>query len=131
VEIDGIQTASFSEVSIGATATDVIDYREGTDPTHVRKLMGLTKYGNIMLKRGFTTSMDLYNWYKQILQGQLRGNRKNVLIIVSDEAGADEVRFAVSEAWPVNYYGSDLNAKGNEVFIETLELANEGIERIS
>jgi phage tail-like protein len=131
VEIDGIQTASFSEVTIGATATDVIDYREGTDPTHVRKLMGLTKYGNIMLKRGFTTSMDLYNWYKQIRQGQLRGNRKNVLIIVSDEAGADEVRFAVSEAWPVKYYGSDLNAKGDEVFIETLELANEGIERIS
>jgi phage tail-like protein len=131
VEIDGIQTAGFSEVAIGATATDVIDYREGTDLTHVRKLLGLTKYGNIMLKRGFTTSMELYNWYKQILQGQLSGNRKNVVIVVSDETGADEVRFVVSAAWPVKYHVSDLNAKGNEVFIETLELVNEGIERIT
>jgi phage tail-like protein len=131
VEIDGIQTAGFSEVAIGATATEVIEYREGTDPTHVRKLLGLTKYGNIMLKRGFTTSLELYNWHKQILQGQLSGNRKNVVIVVSDETGADEVRFVVSAAWPVKYYGSDLNAKGNEVFIEALELVNEGIERVS
>jgi phage tail-like protein len=131
VEIDGIQTASFSEVAIGATTTDVIDYREGTDPTHVHKLPGLTKYGNITLKRGLTTSMELYDWYKQIVQGQLSGNRKNVVIVVADEAGADKARFVISAAWPVKYDWSDLNAKGNEVVIETLELVNEGIERVS
>ena len=47
VEIDGIAAAAFSEVEIGETATDVIDYREGTDPMHVRKLPGLTRFGNI------------------------------------------------------------------------------------
>jgi phage tail-like protein len=131
VEIDGIQTVSFSEVAIGATTTEVIGYREGTEPTHVRKLPGITKYGNVTLKRGVTTSMDLYNWYKQIEQGQISGNRKKVVIVVADDTGADKVRFVISEAWPVKYAGTELNANGNEVFIETLELVNEGIERVS
>ena len=129
VEIDGIQTAGFSEVYIGATTVDVIDYREGTDPTQVRRLPGLTKYGNITLKRGFTNSLELYQWHRQIVSGQVV--RKNVAIVVADESGADRARFQVSEAWPVKYDPSDLNGKGNEVLIELMELANEGIERVS
>jgi phage tail-like protein len=49
---------------------------------------------------------------------------------VQDEAGQDQTRFVVSNAWPVNYEASSLNARANEVIIETLELANEGIERV-
>ena len=52
-------------------------------------------------------------------------------IVVLGEAGEDRARFVVSNAWPTKYDPSDLNAKGNEVFIECLELANEGIERVS
>jgi phage tail-like protein len=131
LEIDGIQTAGFSEVETLATTTDVIEYREGTDPAHPRKLSGLTKYGNITLKRGLTTSLELYQWHRQIVSGPLTGNRKLVVIVVQDESGADQGRFVVREAWPVKYAVSDLNAKGNEVLIELLELANEGIERVS
>jgi phage tail-like protein len=131
LEIDGIQAAAFSEVAIAETTTEAIDYREGTDPMHVRKLSGLTKFGNITLKRGITDSLEIYNWHKQILEGQIQTNRKQVSIIVVDEAGADKARFVVSEAWPTKYDPSDLNAKGNEVFIELLELVNEGIERVA
>jgi phage tail-like protein len=131
VEIEGVVTAGFSEVQIGATTTDVIDYREGTDPPYVRKLSGLTKFGNITLKRGMTASLDLFHWHRQIVNGQLASSRRNVIIIVQDESGADQARFVVSEAWPVKYDPSNLNGKGNEVFIELLELANEGIERVN
>lgn len=131
LEIDGIQTAGFSEVAIGETITDVIDYREGTDPARVRKLSGLTRYGNVTLKHGVTLSLDLFNWHWQIVNGQLGANRKTVAIIVQDEAGADGARFVVSDAWPAKYVVGDLNARGNDVFIETLELANEGIERVA
>lgn len=131
LEIDGLQTAGFSAVSIDPTATDVIDYREGTDPSHVRKLSGLTRYGNVTLKRGVTTSLELYNWHKQIVSGQLATARKQVAIVVQDEAGADVARYVVSEAWPIKYDPGDLNATGNDVFIETLELANEGVERVA
>lgn len=129
LEIDQITQGYFSEVNIGDSSTDPIDYREGTDPTHVRKLSGLTKYGNITLKWGVTDSVELYEWHKAVVAAGALDNRKTVKIVVIDEAGADKASFLVSEAWPTKYDPSDLNAKGNEVFIELLELVNEGIER--
>jgi len=130
LEIDNIQVAGFSEVAIGATTTDVIDYREGTDPPHVRKLSGLTKYGNITLKRGLTNSRELFDWHRLVVTGQLAGVRRNVVIVVQDEGGTDVARFVVNDAWPSKYDPSDLNAKGNDVVVELLELVNEGIERV-
>lgn len=130
LEIDGIASAGFSEVAIGPTTTELIEYREGTDPTHVRKLPGLTKYGNVTLKRGVTNSLDLVNWHRQIVDGQIANNRKNVAIIVQDEAGNDKARYEITDAWPVKYDPGDLNGTGHDVFIETLELVNEGIQRV-
>ena len=129
LEIGGISEAHFSEVTGFDITTDAIDYREGDEPTHVRKLPGLTKYGNVTLKRGITDSMDLYNWYKDIVAGKI--HRETVAIVVIDEAGADKARFQITEAWPSKYDPMDLNAKGNDVSIETLELANEGVERVA
>lgn len=134
LEIDNITQAGFSDVAIAETAIDAVDYREGTDPPHVRKLSGLTKYGNITLKWGLTVggaALDLFKWHADISAGLLKERRKTVAIVVQDEAGVDAARFVISEAWPVKYDPSDLNAKGNEVIIELLELANEGIERVA
>jgi phage tail-like protein len=130
VEIDGIASAGFSEAVIGETVTEAIDYREGNEPTRVRKLPGLHKFANVTLKRGMTASMDLYNWHKQILDGDIGSARRNVAIVVIDQSGMDAARFHIHDAWPVKYQAGDLIAKGNEVLIETLELANEGIERV-
>jgi len=129
VEIDGVAEAAFSEVAIGETTTEAIEYREGNEPNHVRKLPGMTKYGNITLKRGVTDSQVIYQWHKDIVDGKIGEKRKSITIVVIDEAGKDKARFVVSECWPTKYDPSDLNGKGNEVFIELLELVNEGIER--
>jgi phage tail-like protein len=129
VEIDGVAEAAFSEVAIGDTSTEAIDYREGNEPNHVRKLPGMTKYGNITLKRGVTDSQVIYQWHKDIVDGKIGDKRKSITIVVIDEAGKDKARFVVSECWPTKYDPSDLNGKGNEVLIELLELVNEGIER--
>ena len=131
VEIDGLAAAGFSDVSIGEMATDIIEYREGNEPTRVRKLPGLRKFGHVTLKRGMTASMELYNWHKQIMDGAIGAARRNVAITVLDQSGADAARFIVQDAWPVKYQPGDLNGKGNEVLIEFLELANEGIERVA
>lgn len=128
VEIDGIQQAGFSEAVIGECTTEAIDYREGSEPNIVRKLPGLTRFGNITLKSGVTTSLELFNWHKQFADG--KAARKNVVIIVSDEAGNDRARFVAQWAWPVKYQVGNLNGMANEVFVELLELTNEGIERV-
>lgn len=129
LEIDGIQQAGFSEVSGFDITVDPIDYREGTDPTHVRKLTGLTKYGNVTLKWGVTTSLELYNWHRQIVDGDIV--RKNITIVSVNEIGDDVNRWEVVDAWPSKYDPMDFNAKGNDVGIEMLELANEGVKRVS
>jgi len=134
LEIDSIAQAGFSEVTIPDTTIDVVDYREGNQDVFVQKLSGLTKFGNVTLKWGMTfggsASLALYKWHSDISAGLIRDNRKTVVIVVQDEAGTDAARFTIENAWPTKYDPSDLNAKGNEVIIETLELANEGIRRI-
>jgi phage tail-like protein len=134
LEIDSIAQAGFSEVMIAETTIDAVDYREGNEPPHVRKLSGLTKYGNITLKWGLTVggaALDLFKWHNEISAGQIKEKRRKVVIVVQDEAGSDAARFVITDAWPIKYDPSDLNAKGNEVMIELLELANEGIERVA
>src|SRR5690242_14896620 len=91
LEIGGLAVAGFSEVTIGAMSTDVIEYREGNEPAHVRKLSGLRKFANIVMKRGVTSSMELYDWYKLVLQGQTANARRPVSIVVADDTGADQV----------------------------------------
>ena len=128
LEIDGIQQAGFSEVSGFDSATEAVDYREGNEPTHVRKLPGLTKYGNVTLKWGATDSLELFAWRQQIVDGEIV--RKSVAVVVVDEAGQDKARFEIADAWPSKYDPVKLNAKSNEVAIETLELVNEGVKRV-
>jgi phage tail-like protein len=128
VEIDGITQGGFSEVTGSESTVAAVDYREGTDPMHVRKLPGLVAYTNVTLKWGVTDNDELYRWYKDTRDGIVV--RKTVNIVVQDESGADAAIFEILEAWPIKYDFGDLNAKGNEAFVETLELANEGINRI-
>ena len=133
LEIDSITQAGFNEVAIADTTIDVVEYREGSDPPHMRKLSGLTKYGNVTLKWGLTVganALDLFKWHSDVSAGQVKEKRKKVVVVVQDEAGVDAARFVVTDAWPMKYHSSDLSGKGNEVIIELLELANEGIERV-
>jgi len=132
LEINGIEQAGFAEVMIGDLSNDPIEYREGDEPTTVRKLNGLSKYGNITLKWGITDSMELADWHHLVVDDQtpLASARRTVVIRVQSEAGEEKAAFEIVKAWPCKYNPSDFNAKGNEVAIDTLELCNEGIRRI-
>jgi len=131
LEIDSVQQAAFSEASGFDIAVDVIEYREGNEPATPRKLSGLTKYGNVSLKWGTTDSTELYDWIQQVVDGDIDTARKDVAIVVLDEAGEDKARYEIAEAWPSKYDPMDLNAKGNDVSIESLELTNEGVRRVA
>ncbi len=109
------------------TTIDVTEYREGGENTTPRKLPGQTKYSNIVLKWGLTDDRELYDWMLQTVQGDIQ--RKNGSIVVLDSAGNEVVRWNFRNAWPAKWDGPDFTAKGNDVAIETLELAHEGVER--
>jgi phage tail-like protein len=131
VEIDGISQGSFSEATIPDISQDPIEYREGNESPTMRKIPGLVKYGNVTLKWGITDSMDLYNWRKLVEQGKTKDARKNMAIVLLDEEGNPSARWEFSQAWPSKYDAPDLNAKGTDIAIETLEIVHEGFKRVS
>ena len=129
VEIQGIAKANFAEVSGLTVEIAAIEYREGGENSlTVRKLAGLAKYSNITLKRGFTADLSLWKWIKGVLDGN--AVRAAVTITLLNDQRQPVVRWNVREAWPCKYEGPDLNAKGNAIAIETLELCHEGFERV-
>jgi phage tail-like protein len=126
VEIDGLTTASFSEVGGLTGDGDSVDYREGTDVhNNVRKLMGLRKYTNVTLKHGYTHNDELWKWYTNILNGI--PDRRSAAIVLMDEAHKDVMRWNVEEAWINKIEGPSLKAGANEVAIESMDLVHEGI----
>ena len=128
VEIDGIVRAAFQQCSGFDSTIDVIEHREGGENTTPRKLPGLTKYSNISLKWGITDDMELYQWHRDAVLGRLQ--RRNGSIVLLDREGNETARWNFFNAWPTKYDGPDLNAEGNDVAIETLEIAHEGVERV-
>jgi phage tail-like protein len=130
VEIDGIQIAGFSEVTIPDSTTADIEYREGNYSPTSRHLSGLTSSGAVSLKRGITDSLELYKWKKQVETTGAGSARKSLSIILIDETGEDKCRWDILYGWPSKYESGALDAKGNDVLIEMFELKYEGIERV-
>lgn len=129
LEWDGLAQAGFNEATIPDVAAEPIEYREGDEIPTVRKIPGLLKYSNVVLKRGVTDNLELFEWQKAIIDGKINSNRKDVSVLLLDEEGNEAARWDFVNAWPTKYDAPDLKATGNEIAIETLELAHEGMVR--
>ena len=127
VEIDGITHAGFQEVSGLDVTTDSVDYREGSDPSHVRKLPGMNRYSNITLRRGITDSDELWRWRSTAIDGN--AERRNGSIILLDDAGTERLRWNFFNAWPSRWTGPAFNASSTAVAIETLEITPEELKK--
>lgn len=126
IEIDGVVKGGFSEASGLTTDTNVVEYREGQEQSlTTRKLPGLMKYNNIVLKRGWTRDRSLWEWRRKVIEGKTQ--RASGAIVLLDEARNEALRWNFTEAWPSKWEGPALNAKTSEVAIETLEIAHEGL----
>ncbi len=126
IEIDGVVKGGFSEVSGLTTDTNIIEYREGNEIGTVRKLPGLMKYNNIVLKRGWTKDKSLWDWRKKVIDGKTQ--RTTGSIVLLDEGRQPALRWKFTAGWPSKWEGPALNGKTSEVAIETLEIAHEGLE---
>jgi phage tail-like protein len=129
VELEGIAQASFTDCSGLGSTTEIIETREGGDNTTVRKLPGKTSYADITLKWGLTNSTELWDWRQQIVDGLV--TRKNGSIVVFDTTNHTEVvRWNFVNAWPTKWEGPTFTGKGNDIAIDALVLANEGVTRV-
>jgi phage tail-like protein len=127
VEIPGISSTAFSEVSGLDASIDVVDYRAGDDPESApRKLQGLRKFTDITLKRGFTSDLSLWAWFQNGLTGSVA--RVDMTIALRDQNDVPVLVWKVRNAWPCRWCGPVLLANSSDVAIETLEICHEGIE---
>jgi phage tail-like protein len=126
VQIDNIEQASFTECSGLQVETEVYEYQEGGFNEYVHKLPGRSKVSNVTLKRGVTDSNELWEWYQNIVRGDIK--RKNVSVVLYDQAGSEVMRWTFVGAYPVKWVGPTFKSDDNTVAIETLELAHQGIE---
>lgn len=129
VEIDGVVNTGFAEAIIPESVSEVIEYREGNEHLWTRKFPGLVKYGNLVLKCEVTLSLVLSKWRRLVEQGNMKAARKDIAIILMNEEGNPVARWEFGEAWPCRYKAPDMDAEGNEVAIETFEIAFEYMER--
>jgi phage tail-like protein len=131
LEIDGIQQAFFSEGSGFDSEVSVVEHHEmGPGGKEViRKLPGQKKWSDITLKRGSTNMLNLWEWHKKIIDGDVVGARKNGSIVIFDTTKKEVARFNFVNGWPSKWKGPDLKANDNNVALEEITIAHEGLVR--
>lgn len=121
------QNIAFQEVSGLEAETQIIEYRASNSTTFSTiKMPGIAKYGNVTMKRGiFVKDNSFWKWYDQIKMNTIK--RQTVTIKLLDEKGNPTMVWTLTNAWPTKITGTDLKSDGNEVAVDTIEIAHEGL----
>ena len=118
--------AGFAEVVMPAGLIDVVEYRAGNSKTpEPLQLAGVTRYRNVVLKRGVIGSLDLYEWWDQARNGDPDVRRVVTISLLSEDRSEVAMTWKLEGAWPVAYSTSDLSGTESGVAMEILELAYE------
>jgi phage tail-like protein len=138
VKWDGRYVAGVSKVSALKRSTEVVEHREGGDPSSARKSPGRTKYEALTLERGVTHDVEFERWANKVWnfgsglgsEVSLKDFRKDLIIEVYNDSGQLVLAYKVYRCWPSDFqiFG-DMDANANAVAIQTLKLENEGWER--
>ncbi len=123
----GDQEMSFQEVSGLDIEAQPIEYRHGDSKEFiVIKMPGIKKTGNVTMKKGvFKSDNKFWDWFNGIKMNTIK--RVPVTISLLDEGGAPTMVWTLANAWPTKITGTDLKSDGNEVAVETIEIAHEGL----
>lgn len=123
----GGERIGFTEVTGLDIQVEAIEYREGSSPEYSKiKQPGMHKFSNLTLKRGtMAGDSDFFKWINEISLTKVV--RRDVVISLLNEDHRPVVTWKAVQAFPVKVQASDLKADGNEVAIETIELAHEGL----
>jgi phage tail-like protein len=126
VNIDGTDYP-FQEVSGLETETQVIEYRHSNSKQFSTiKMPGIAKVGDITLKKGiFVKDNNFFKWYSAIKMNTIK--RITVIVKLLDETGKPTMTWTLQNAWPTKIQGTDMKSDGNEVAVETIEFAHEGL----
>jgi phage tail-like protein len=117
----------FQEVSGLDVQAQPIEYRHGNSPQFsVIKMPGIKKFSDVTMKKGvFKNDNQILDWFNQTKMNTIK--RKSVTISLLDEGGAPTMVWTLANAWPTKITGTDLKSQNNEVAVETIVFAHEGL----
>jgi len=118
----------FSECSGLETSMKVEEFNEGGRNGEVLKFPGRISWTNVTLKKGLGSSTALWDWYYAFVEG--RGKRRDGVIILMNELKVPNNIWQFRRGIPVKYTGPSLNATQNNVAIESIEIAHEGLFQV-
>ena len=128
VDFAGTDDASFSHVDLPVAVLDEVAYRSGDEKSHEpRKQPGLASYSHLVLSRGLTANLDLWNWWEAARNGDPAVDR-NVVVRLLDGAGQLVLTWRFRNAFPAVYRLSPLDATASDLVIETVELAFDSMD---
>jgi phage tail-like protein len=138
IKWDGRYVAGVSKVGALKRTTEMVEHREGGDPSTSRKSPGRTKYEAITLERGVTHDLEFERWANKVwnfgaglgAEVSLKDFRKDLILEVYNEAGQLALAYRIYRCWVSEFQAlPDLDANANAVAIQTIKLENEGWER--
>lgn len=131
IEIDSISLAYFQECSGLESENEVVEHKavDKSGKEIYIKLPGRLKFGNVSLKRGVTSDLQMWDWRKKVEEGKMNEARKTGSIVLYDTEFKEVARFNFENGWPSKISGSGLKASGNEVAIEEITIVHEGMVR--
>lgn len=133
LDIQGVITGFFTEVSGLGSETETTEHKVvgNAGQQIVKKVPGRLKWGDITLKRGITTNMDLWTWRQQVENGDVLSARKNGSIIMYDQNGGEVARWNFENAWPSKINGPSLSSDGSSIVTEEITIVHEYIVRVT
>ena len=128
IEIEGVTQGAFVACEGLEARIDVVKFADGAlDSMLERKRPGRVRYANIVLKRGYINTTELWDWFKRTADGEVE--RKAGSVIVLDDTAREIFRYNFFEAWPCRWKGLDMDAEKSGTLVEELEMVVEKIER--
>lgn len=133
LEIQGKVSGYFTEVSGLGSETEVIEHQVvgANNQQIVKKVPGRLKWENIVLKRGITDKIDIWQWRKAVVDGGVDANRHDGSVVMYNQGGSEVARWNFLKAWPAKVSGPQPKSDSNEIGVEEMTIVHEFIERVS
>ncbi len=132
LEVEGTLAGYFTHVGGLGSETEVVEHKviSGGKKEEVQMLPGRLKWNPITLKRGVTSSLDIWDWRQMVVEGKMKDARKPASIIAYDSTGTPIARWNMSNAWPSKVTGPEFDSTSGNIMFEEVTIVFEGVVRV-
>jgi phage tail-like protein len=133
LEIEGKLSGYFTQVGGIGSETEVIQHKIVSDKgeTIIQQIPGRLSWTPVTLKRGVTSSIDVWKWRQMVVEGKIDTARTNCSIVAYSQDQTEIARWNFTNAWPSKVVGPDMDSGSVDYMVEDMTIVHEGVIRVS